>query len=243
MPRYIEKGGGESAKPKKKKPGKPAGNAGLGNVVSGLLKATSNLGTQAIKAQNVKRAKQMPSVAKQRGFHVVGNKAYYSNARGQVVPLNRNDVLNLITGSQGSMGMYGPKVFQGGFRQRGVGRTAVLEGLLSERNRLPENVLSSIRSGSVYDPRWRSLVRIGATGRPMEPMIIDPRLAMRVPQPAVNTPEYAAYERAMAEYDRMRAPNRTQGPDIVGLFKQIQKNITTPTRRPDSGTAPTIIYQ
>lgn len=124
MRRMYVGGGGSKTVAKNK----PKDNS-VGSVVADMIKAASGASSRIQKAGNEARAKQMPSVAKKRGFHVSGGEGYYSNARGQVAQLSPSDIARILTGSN-AVGMYGPKVFQNGFRQQGIARDALLASLL-----------------------------------------------------------------------------------------------------------------
>jgi hypothetical protein len=176
-------GGGGSAAPKsRQKPKKSSGDK-IGTVLADLIK---NVGTTVQKSANEATAKQMPKVAKQRGFHVVGNQAYFSNASGQVQPVLGKKLSELLAAANPSGGKYGARVYRNNVRLGGADVLASLQSAIDQIN----------HGNKAFKAQQDKLVvRTGPNNRPVMPMVwgMQPGGVQGL-GPVVNTPEYDAYK-------------------------------------------------
>lgn len=202
-------GGGGAAPKQKQKPkakGKSSGNQ-LGTALADMLK---NVGTTVQRASNEATARKMPAVAKQRGFHVVGDQAYFSNAKGQVEPVFGSKLQDLLAASKPTGGKYGAKIFAGNVRVGGAQKLGLLQDALDRMNAIND----------AYRAQQEKLVVRGPGGRPVMPQVFDPKnftFGIHQPSPAYGTPEYDAYKSALADF-LLQQQKDNQRPDKAAIW-------------------------
>lgn len=193
----------QKAKPKPKAKGKSSSNQ-LGAALADMLK---NVGTTVQRASNEATARKMPAIAKQRGFHVVGNQAYFSNATGQVEPVFGSKLRDLLAASKPTGGRYGAKIFAGNVRVRGAQKLGSLQDTLDRMNAI-NDAYRARQESFLRSPDGRNLILSLSELRKFNPALGDAvlkqKLDLNVPKPSSveyssGLPDFLTKQKAVNE--------------------------------------------